>query len=173
MIIKLIRALAKQILKKLALKGGRELWTKSIINRDFQFHILRKPGLRMINIGAGSEFNDDDFVALDFNPLFIKYDGLEFPFGKKVHFDLMDPSLEIPFDNLDIVYSSHNFEHLPVCDALRILFQVNSNMKEGAVLRIIVPDADLILDAFKHSNLKFFAFYRSYFGRGCLENACI
>lgn len=140
------------------------LWTKLIIDRGFDHQLLRRPGLRMINIGAGSEFNDNDFVALDFNPLFSKYSGSKFPFGEKVHFDLMDRSIEMPFKDLEIVYTSHSLEHLPVSDVLRVLFQVNSSMKEGAVLRIVVPDADLILDALKRNDLNFFAFYRSYFG---------
>ena len=164
MINKLIRSIAKKILSILAIKGGREVWIKSIINRDFNYQLLRKPGQRMINIGAGSQFCDKNFVALDFNPIFTKYTATEFPFGKKVHFDLMDRSTRMPFNNLDIVYSSHSFEHLPVCDVLRILLQVHANMKDGAILRIVVPDADLILDALKRNDLDFFAFYRPYFG---------
>lgn len=66
--------------------------------------------------------------------------------------DLLAP---LPFDanTVDLIYACHVLEHLTYDDGLRLLKECRRTMKSGAVMRILVPDADRLLTRYANGTL--------------------
>lgn len=89
-------------------------------------------GSSLANFGCGTTFH----------PAWDNYDFV--PCGAEVRsVDLRRP---LPFDDnvYDAVYSAHTLEHLPRNEAPRVLAEFRRILKPGGILRIVVPDLELM-----------------------------
>ena len=70
----------------------------------------------------------------------------------------VDVRAKLPFDDnsIDLGYASHMLEHLTVPEALSFLRECHRCMKNGAVLRIAVPDAARLISLYQHGKLDMF-----------------
>lgn len=91
-----------------------------------------QPERKMLNLGCGSRYNSD-WVNVDFhssNPSVME----------------LDLRKHLPFEDnfFDIVYSSHVLEHLPRSIASSFVGECFRVLKEGGIIRIVVPDLETI-----------------------------
>ena len=142
----------------------RRFWINYNVDRNFNFKADVHQDDRMINIGAGEKFKDIRFLSLDFAPSYSTKPLKKFKGGGKYHIDLMSSDFEIPFGDYAIAYTSHTPEHLTIVQTARLFDQVYEKLKQKGTFRITLPDADIILNAFKRNEIEFFSFYESYFG---------
>jgi SAM-dependent methyltransferase len=91
---------------------------------------------RCLNLGCGSRFRPD-WVNVDFvadSKYVIKHDLLStLPFGD---------------NSFDVVYSSHVLEHFSPVNAERFLSECYRVMKDGGILRVVVPDLEILVRAY-------------------------
>lgn len=91
-------------------------------------------GSRLLHIGCG-EVNSPEFINLDARPL--------------PHVHIVSRNLfnlrSIPDASLDMVYMSHVLEHVPRGQLLQTLKEMRRVLKTGGLLRVSVPDFDLII----------------------------
>jgi len=79
-------------------------------------------------------------------------------------YDLRDAKNNpFPEKNVDMFYCSHTLEHAPSNSIDMIIKRLYESLKPGGVLRIIVPDADLVLNAYDNNDYEFFLPYKSWF----------
>lgn len=116
-------------------------WTNSVRWRARASTLPRTmDGSLMLHVGCG------DIDA----PGFVNIDARRMP---HVHFsiqDLRDLSF-VPPGCADLVYVSHVLEHVPhleVASVLKVLYRIT---RPGGVLRLAVPDFDLILDLYRQT----------------------
>jgi predicted SAM-dependent methyltransferase len=88
-----------------------------------------------LNLGSGPRGIDDAH--------WINVDGFS---DKNVQF-LIDLNRPLPFPDgcLDGVFSEHVIEHFSLEDGEQIMKGVRTTLREGGVVRIVVPDAELIM----------------------------
>ena len=67
-------------------------------------------------------------------------------------YDLTDG---VPFcnDSIDVVYTSHFLEHLNKDDGYKFLENIFRSLKEGGMLRLIVPDLDIAIQRFNNNEI--------------------
>lgn len=78
-----------------------------------------------------------------------------------------DLSIGIPYDNgtVDVIYHCHFLEHLSYFDGIQLLKNSYSAMKDGAVMRILVPDLKLWAMCYLQEDREFLDAYRdAYLG---------
>lgn len=108
---------------------------KIIVKPDFP-----KSNKKNIHLGCGTVNH----------PSFINIDGLPLP-----HIHYVRPIDDLPLFNdetIDLIYASHcleHFSHRKVDTVLKEWFRV---LKAGGVLRISVPDFDLLVDIYQKNN---------------------
>lgn len=136
------------------------LWPARLHSRffDFNYYYQRPVDYIRVNLGSGPYFNRDGWIATDFLPEFKSK-----PRDTIVHLDLAKNLDELPFDNIGGLYISHTLEHFRVADSTRLLSAVFRSMHSGGVLRIVVPDADLIINKVRENDIEYFAPLFSYF----------
>lgn len=63
----------------------------------------------------------------------------------------------LPFDanSVDLIYSSHMIEHFNYAQGKAFLRECKRVMKPGAVMRLIMPDAESLIDRYKAGNMLF------------------
>ena len=68
----------------------------------------------------------------------------------------------VPADSnsLDLVYHSHMLEHLSYQDGIQFIRECFRVLKPGGTMRILVPDLELWINAYKNNNTFFFDQYR-------------
>ena len=117
--------------------------------------IFGHPKDSMVNLGAGHWYKRG-WTVLDFesewyseNKLFIDY-----------HYDLTKRE-RMPFadGSVDLFYSSHTFEHVSGDDCIHAIGEIYRSLKTGGVLRITVPDLNLIYEMYKNGEDEFFQYY--------------
>ena len=142
------------------------------VARDFDFdNAYSKFGNngKFINIGAGEYF---------FHKKWKNYDLYEELLVSKVkhfyNYDLRD-AVKHPFPESDvnIFYCSHTMEHIPSESITTVIERLYDSLKVGGVLRVVVPDADLILEAYDNQDFDFFKAYESWFKNRSSENILI
>lgn len=84
------------------------------------------------------------------HPQFINIDGMAFP---HIHFIRRIDKLK-PFQNgtVDLIYASHCLEHFPFEKVPDILIEWNRVLKIGGILRLSVPDFDLLINIYEDNN---------------------
>lgn len=146
------------------------------------YHIMKK-----VNFGSGN-ISPEGWISLDSSPSvllakipysnlikmvlnkinLIDKDALKTSWPSNIIF--WDFRWGIPFrdNSIDIIFTSHFLEHLPQKNALNFLNKCYKILKNGGIIRIIVPDIDIILnnyskgfrgnqiDATNELNLRFF-----------------
>lgn len=97
-------------------------------------------GRLMLHIGCG------DVAA----PGFINVDARPMPHVHFVLHDLRDLDW-VPERSVDLVYLSHVLEHVPHPELASVLRSLVRPLKPGGVLRLAVPDFDLLLDIYQRT----------------------
>jgi len=69
--------------------------------------------------------------------------------------------LPVPDDSVDMLFSSHCFEHIGDKATQNVLNEAYRIMKKGVVFRIILTDADLAYDAYKRNDFEWFVTIKS------------
>lgn len=87
---------------------------------------------KMLNLGCGSSFHPD-WVNIDFIPAS----------SKVIAHDLRKP-LPVGSNSWDVVYASHVLEHFSRGEARAFLMECYRVLRPGGVLRIVVPDLEMI-----------------------------
>lgn len=93
---------------------------------------LQQPALRLLNLGCGGHFHPD-WVNVDIVP--------QDP--QVMQHDLQS---RLPFENSSFaaVYHSHVLEHIPKNQAAAFLGECHRVLAPGGVLRVVVPDLEMI-----------------------------
>ena len=119
--------------------------------------------MKKLNLGSGTTCLDD-WINIDssFNARLAKYPRIrhllfkvgflpkkyyEMPWSKHIHKIMVrEVRKKLPFDDesIDVIYSSHLIEHLRKNEAEKVLRDVFRVLKKGGLLRLIVPDLELM-----------------------------
>jgi predicted SAM-dependent methyltransferase len=94
--------------------------------------IIHKKRFKMLNLGCGASYHPD-WINMDFipaNPDVIAH-------------DLRKP-LPLEKSSCDVIYTSHVLEHLSRHEARTFLEECNRVLRPGGLLRIAVPDLEMI-----------------------------
>lgn len=125
-----------------------------------------------INLGCGP-VGKDDWINLDWGILAIlhRYPLIErfllalnlFPDGYNVRWPknlkLHNCAKKLPFpdNSVDFIYTSHFLEHNEKYKALRILKDCYKTLKKGGVIRVVVPDLEILAKKYVEKDEEFFA----------------
>jgi predicted SAM-dependent methyltransferase len=142
-----------------------------------------KEGIHGINLGCGID-NPPNWIGLDggiylllgkLPKFFIKRNYTNKPIAKRYSFDeymrairsknliYFNLQYKIPFENgvVPAIYTSHFMEHIHYNDARKMLIESKRVLKEGGIIRIVVPSLDAAvsqisesLDEYKKGNYK-------------------
>ncbi|MBP5973268.1 methyltransferase domain-containing protein [Brasilonema sp. CT11] len=83
------------------------------------------------------------------HPKFVNIDGLPAP---HIHYIRPIDNLScFKRDTVDLIYASHCLEHFPHAKVPEVLTEWFRVLKQGGILRLSVPDFDLLLDIYKDS----------------------
>ena len=104
---------------------------------------LRAP-LRMVNVGAGKQWQHPYVIALDVDP------------ETDLNQDVTTTGLPFGDGTMDAVYSSHCVEHLLPADFAAFLVEARRCLRPGGVLRIVCPDMDMLFDAYERGDQDWF-----------------
>lgn len=107
--------------------------------------------VKKINIGSGRDIRDD-YINVDHRQI----DGV----------DVIADVRSLPFEkgSLDEIYASHVVEHFTEKDAKEILAYWFTLLKKGGVIRIIVPNIDVMAREYAKGNLTWGAFHSVILG---------
>lgn len=130
-------------------------WPRRLANRMFDYNIYYKNEL-LVNLGAGPYFKRKGWISADFLP---EHDALE----NCIALDINRSLDKLPFNNVKAFYMSHMLEHFHIDDGERILKSIYSALEPGGYLRVVVPDADLILNMAKIEDKEYFRPFFNYF----------
>ena len=144
---KLVDGFKKEILAELVdLKPARasKVATK-VINR------AKVDKIKKINIGSGRDIRED-YVNVDHRQI----DGV----------DVVADVHSLPFEegSLDEIYASHVVEHFTEKDAKNILAYWFTLLKKDGVIRIIVPNIDVMAREYAKGNITWSAFHSVILG---------
>jgi len=67
-------------------------------------------------------------------------------------------------NSLDLAYHSHMLEHLSYQDGIKFIRECFRALRPGGMMRVLVPDLELWIDAYSKNNNFFFEQYRRYGG---------
>lgn len=67
-------------------------------------------------------------------------------------------------NSLDLVYHSHMLEHLSYIEGIKFIQECYRVLRPGALMRVLVPDLELWINAYVSNNNFFFEQYRNYGG---------
>lgn len=131
------------------------LWPIFTHSRSFDFKKYYKSSKVRVNLGAGPYFICNDWISID---LGTKSNPSKNYFIKNFTYKNLDLNNFKDFDlkKIDICYASHFFEHLNAKQLELLLFNIRSIFNENGVIRIVVPDADLIINRLKNNDLEYF-----------------
>ncbi|NQZ56118.1 MAG: methyltransferase domain-containing protein [Lentisphaeraceae bacterium] len=103
-----------------------------------------------VNLGGGMDWSEDGWCNLDI----------------KLGYCLQEKLLSGFDDNsLELVYTSHCLEHLEFSDVVKVLRDTYRCMKKGAVLRIVLPDMDILSEVLSNGDMDYLvAGNEAYYG---------
>jgi len=111
-----------------------------------------RPTRKLINVGAGRWYVPDWRV--------IDYTGDWYRYGRRFVDYPLDLMTKTPFpfgdESVDLFYSEHVFEHFPNDVTAFTFAQMHRTLKRGGGFRIVVPDADLLWERYRHRDEHFF-----------------
>ena len=136
-------------------------WPRRLHSRMFNFSTLysnsKNEYKKRVNIGAGPYFKSPGWSSADFLPNFVMNDP------SLIHVDLSKNPDKLPFSNLEAIYISHTLEHFHIDITRRLIKSMYNSLKSGGYLRIVVPDASLIIDRTRNNDIDYFQILNSYF----------
>jgi predicted SAM-dependent methyltransferase len=147
--------------EKSAIKKSKQWWNEKleeIISSDELFSgslALSLPsgdGLTKLNLGSFTNMFYDGWINMDIVPLqeYANYWGYKF-----INHDFSKPLL-YKDESVDLIYSSHMFEHLSKEEGMFLLKEAYRIMKSGSTLRMLVPDAEKIAGLYLNKQLGIF-----------------
>ncbi|NEP88475.1 MAG: methyltransferase domain-containing protein [Okeania sp. SIO2C2] len=117
-----------------------------IIYGQLTRQILGRPALQKLDNGA---INLHVGCGSINHPKFINIDGLS---GPHIHYiSLIDNLAPLKDNSVDLIYGSHCLEHFSHCMVSQVLNEWFRVLKEGVILRVSVPDFDLLIDKYRAS----------------------
>jgi predicted SAM-dependent methyltransferase len=124
-----------------------------------------------INLGCGP-VGKEDWINIDWGILAIlhKYPRIEkmffklnlFPRGYNVRWPknlkLHNCKKKLPFDpnSADYIYASHFLEHFKKFEAEEIIIDCHRVLKDGGIIRIVVPDLELLVRKYLEKDFDYF-----------------
>ncbi len=97
-----------------------------------------KDGKVLIHIGCG-DFNDKRYINIDTRP------GWHIHSTKKIE----DIESVFPKNFADLIYACHILEHVPYANVPQVLKKTYSRLKKGGVLRLAVPNFEVITQMYQ------------------------
>jgi ubiquinone/menaquinone biosynthesis C-methylase UbiE len=102
---------------------SRGRWKKILLNDEVK-----------LNLGSGPSKGENGWTNVDL-------------LGADINHDLRK-GVPLPDNSVDMVYSSHVFEHIPYRDLLEVISEIRRVLKPGGTLLVCVPNAGLYLRAY-------------------------
>lgn len=140
------------------------LWPARLHSRMVNFNDLYETEssatIKNANIGAGPYFKKKTWVSIDFLPEYVNERSENF-----IHYDLANNPEVLPIKNMENIYTSHTIEHFDIQVSKKIINACYKSLRKGGIFRIVVPDADFILDAVKENRLNSFWYLQGYTGK--------
>jgi len=109
-----------------------------IISRGRWKKILKQDMIKL-NLGSGPSKGENGWTNVDL-------------FGADINHDLTN-GVPLAEDSVDMVYSSHVFEHIPYQDLLGVIGEIRRVLKPGGTLLVCVPNAGLYLKAYFNNEM--------------------
>lgn len=131
----------------------RVRWRRWRLRRRWQALVATRQAPLRLHVGCG------DIDA----PGFINVDARPQPHVHLVTDDLFDLGM-IPDDTVDLVYMCHVLEHVALDAVVPTLREMHRILRPGGVLRLSVPDFDLLVDAYTASGRHLGAVERALMG---------
>ena len=114
------------------------------------------------NLGCGTKLYQD-FLNIGYWPhlsegmVYKDLNGTESTF--MLNHDLRN-GIPAEDESLDLVYHSHMLEHLSYTDGIEFLRECFRVLRPGGIMRVLVPDLELWINAYTNNNKFFFDQYR-------------
>lgn len=117
-----------------------------------------------LNLGCGAQVVDG-WINVDYS-LGAKFSKLPFfsflnnrikffnlTWDKRIY--IHDLTCELPWANeeVDVIYTSHTLEHLNKQDGYNLLSEIFRILRNGGVLRVNVPDLEIVVDGYKNEKI--------------------
>ncbi|MEM7108539.1 MAG: methyltransferase domain-containing protein [Bacteroidota bacterium] len=109
----------------------------SIFKRRYERLIPYKGSKKYLDLGCGNNISKD----------FINVDYIWMP-GVDICMDIAKHNLPLKSNSIEGIFSEHCIEHLPYDEMDRIFKEFHRILKRGSLVRIIVPDGEIYLNAY-------------------------
>lgn len=109
------------------------------VNSKRRWKKILKQDMIKLNLGSGPREGVNGWTNVDL-------------FGADINHDLKN-GLPLGDDSVDMVYSSHVFEHIPYQDLLGVIREIRRVLKPGGALLVCVPNAGLYLRAYFNNEM--------------------
>lgn len=106
-----------------------------------------------LNIGAGASFLKKNWRVLEYSGSKYKHNARLIDFNINLFDNLKFP---IADNFVDLIYSSHTFEHLHDNNVVHILNESYRILKQRGGIRVVMPDIDLAYNAYLSNDIDFF-----------------
>lgn len=135
-----------------------ERYPRFAIDRHYYSNLKRYKrypnNAKFANLGAGGHFYHSRWTCFDFyrgfsNQIMPNRKSIDFTKTKRLH------------EKYHLMYSSHVFEHIPRNNLESFCNLIYEGLVPGGTVRIQVPDAKAIYNAYKIKNYEFFEIYDS------------
>jgi predicted SAM-dependent methyltransferase len=126
-ILTLLKAPKSQVIQALT-------HTLSLVTPLKAFFLARR-GIKILELGSGYKRGSNGLVTLD------KVWKCDLPWDLK-------RGIPLPSDSVDVIYSSHLFEHIPFNDQARLLAECLRVLRPNGAFSICVPNARLPIAAY-------------------------
>lgn len=127
-------------------------WPVEIVDKeelergDFPKDVLEGDGKLKLNVGSFITMAHNGWVNLDIHPL------QQFAQANGYKFQQCDVRQGLPFGTgaVDLIASCHFLEHLTFAEGLSFLRDCRRVIKPNGAMRIVVPDAQLLMHSYNH-----------------------
>ena len=130
------------------------LWPAHVHSRNYNYKTNKKYHKGdLINLGGGIRFFADKWLNVDYLEGF---ENLEEGYNGKIGLNLSQYLDDLPFENVKQYFISHVIEHFKINDSIRLLKACYKSLDKEGILRIVVPDADLIINRLRENDIQYF-----------------
>ena len=157
-LFKKFKSLIFRLIRKYGPKYLRHyIWPRRLHSKMHDWNIYYKDIKKVrVNFGAGPYFDKAGWISIDYlDPKEINVSQVNKNYLK---IDL-SKSQDFNIGNIDLGYASHFCEHLSLKTLREFLKNVYRNTNKGGIIRIVVPDADLVMNRLQDDNLEYFNIY--------------
>lgn len=109
------------------------LWISRAPNYWYWSRLAKNKEIKL-NLGSGAIRGHDGWVTIDL-------------WGADINHNLAN-GIPLPNDSVDLIYTSHLFEHIPFQDLIKFIGECKRVLKVGGALLVCVPDASLYIRAY-------------------------